>query len=553
MALTKRSFVSRWLISALAAVLVLSLAGRLATAQVPAIEGNKAERLEWFRDLGFGLFIHWSLDSQIGSVISHSLVGASPNYVERFFTQLPLTFNPSKFDPDEWAVLSKLAGFKYVVFTAKHHSGFCMYNTGTTDFSIMNTPYGKDLTAQLVRAYRDQGIAIGFYHSPDDFHFLHKRGKTIARRQPGVTPQEIPALMKYDQEQIRELMTQYGKVDMMFLDGPPEGLSQTCWAIDPDVVVTRGGMETPEQYTPGVPLQGAWEGNLTMGTQWQYKPTNDDYKSGGQLIKTLIETRAKGGNLLLNIGPKPNGELPIEQEERLREMALWMFINSEAIYEVRPWVVTNEGDVWFTKRKDENTVYAIVTGGDWPWGEKKSISLKSVGASAQTKVSILGQSDQVLEYRPEVDPKTTWRGEGRGIAISAYRAQRIYNDRRWPNPVVLKITNAEVGMEPPAVMTHGADLGPGAKTATLRAELKALGKVDSVEVGFQYRRRKTSAEMYEADFPWVDTKMVSKTSPGAYSAQAKGLEPGRPYEYRAVVKHPLITLFGISQPLGDAE
>ena len=553
MAFLKKLFISRLLAPMLAAVLVLSAAGPLAIAQVPAIEGNKAERVEWFRDLGFGLFIHWSLDSQIGSVISHSLVGASPDYVERYFKQLPRTFNPSKFDPDEWAVLSKLAGFKYVVFTAKHHSGFCMYNTATTDFSIMNTPYGKDLTAQLVRAYRDQGIAIGFYHSPDDFHFLHKNGKTIARRQPGVTPQEFPALMKYDKEQMRELMTQYGKVDMMFLDGPPEGLSQYCWAVDPDVVVTRGGMETPEQYTPGVPLEGAWEGNLTMGTQWQYKPTNDDYKSGARLIKTLIETRAKGGNLLLNIGPKPNGELPIEQEERLREMALWMFINSEAIYEVRPWVVTNEGDVWFTKRRDENTVYAIVTGSNWRWGETKTITLKSVRATGRTNVSVLGQSGKVLEYRPEVDPKTTWRDEGRGIAISAYRAQRIYNDRRWPNPVVLKITNAEVGMEPPRVITSGAEWSPGAKTATLRAELKALGKVDSVEVGFQYRRRKTSAEMYEDDFPWQDTGMVSKTNLGVYSAEAKGLDSGRPYEYRAVVKHPLITLFGMTTSLGEAE
>ena len=552
MAFLEKLFVSRLLAPMLAAILVLAAAA-LAIAQVPAIEGNKAERVEWFRDLGFGLFIHWSLDSQIGSVISHSLVGASPDYAERYFTQLPRTFNPSKFDPDEWAVLSKLAGFKYVVFTAKHHSGFCMYNTATTDFSIMNTPYGKDLTAQLVRAYRDQGIAIGFYHSPDDFHFLHKNGKTIARRQPGVTPQEFPALMKYDKEQIRELMTQYGKVDMMFLDGPPEGLSQYCWAVDPDVVVTRGGMETPEQYTPGVPLEGAWEGNLTMGTQWQYKPTNDDYKSGGRLIKTLIETRAKGGNLLLNIGPKPNGELPIEQEERLREMALWMFINSEAIYEVRPWVVTNEGDVWFTKRRDENTVYAIVTGGNWRWGETKTITLKSVRATGRTNVSVLGQSGKVLEYRPEVDPKTTWRDEGRGIEIKAFRAQRIYNDRRWPNPVVLKITNAEVGMEPPAVITSGAEWSPGAKTARLRAELKALGKVDSVEVGFQYRRRKTSAEMYEDDFPWQDTRMASKTNLGAYSAEAKGLDSGRPYEYRAVVKHPLIALFGMTTPLGEAE
>ena len=102
-------------------------------------------------------------------------------------------------------------------------------------------------------------------------------------------------------------------------------------------------------------------------------------------------------------------------------------------------------------------------------------------------------------------------------------------------------------MEPPAVITSGAEWSSGTKTATLQAELNALGKVDSVEVGFQYRRRKTSAEMYEADFPWVDTKMVSKASLGAYSAQAKGLEPGRPYEYRAVVQHPLITIFGMNQ------
>ena len=191
---------ARPLIALLIIVVLFATAGPPLRAQDEIADGNKPERLEWFRDLGFGLFIHWSLDSQIGSVISHSLVGAERGYVDRFFTELPRTFNPSKFDPAEWAVLSKLAGFKYVVFTAKHHSGFCMYNTRTTDFSIMNTPYGKDLTAQLVRAYRDQGIAIGFYYSPDDFYFLHQNGKTIARRQEGVTPQEFPALMKYDQD-----------------------------------------------------------------------------------------------------------------------------------------------------------------------------------------------------------------------------------------------------------------------------------------------------------------------------------------------------------------
>lgn len=530
-------------------VITLFAAWQPSHAQDEISDGNKPERLEWFRDLGFGLFIHWSLDSQIGSVISHSLVGAEPSYVSRFFKRLPRTFNPNRFDPDEWAVLSKLAGFKYVVFTAKHHSGFCMYNTRTTDFSIMNTPYGKDLTAQLVRAYRDQGIAIGFYHSPDDFYFLHQKGKMISRRQEGVTPQEFPALMEYDQTQLEELLTQYGKVDVMFLDGPAAGLRDKCWEVDPDVVVTRGAIETPEQYTPGVPLEGAWEGNLTMGTQWQYKPTNDNYKSGGTLIETLVETRAKGGNLLLNIGPKPNGELPIEQEERLREVALWMFVNSESIYSVRPWVITNEGNVWFTKKKNGSVLYAIVTRPEWGWGETKTILLKSVRGSNATKVSVVGQSDKVLEYRPEVVPTTSWRNTDEGFEINAYRAQRIYNDRRWTNPVVLKISNFEVGMEPPKVTTGRADWDRTMGRVSLEASLESLGKVPTVEVGFQVRRKKDSAEMYKPDYPWRSLDLVKKTSPGVFRVQTEGLKPGRSYEYRALVRHPLLTLFGVTKSL----
>ena len=118
-------------------------------------------------------------------------------------------------------------------------------------------------------------------------------------------------------------------------------------------MITRGVMETPEQYTPGVALPGAWEGNLTMGTEWPWKATNEHYKSGTELIDTLIETRAKGGNLLLNIGPKPDGTIAPEQDARLREIALWNFVNGESIRDVRPWIITNEQDVWFTKQRND--------------------------------------------------------------------------------------------------------------------------------------------------------------------------------------------------------
>jgi alpha-L-fucosidase len=431
------------------AAIVVLIGSAVAASPVPSTrqhaQGNKPDRLEWFRDLGFGMFIHWSADSQIGSVISHSLVGADAGYRRRFFEELPKTFNPTKYNPRDWAVLARLAGMKYVVFTAKHHSGFCMYDTKTTRFSIMNTPYAKDVTAALVKAFREQGIAIGLYFSPDDFYYLHSKNKLIDRApRPGVTPQEDPAFLEYDRAQLRELLTQYGSIDIVFIDGPADGLRELVWELQPNAVVTRGAMETPEQRVPGEAIDAPWESCITMGTQWQYKPTHEVYKSGTELIELLIETRAKGGNLLLNVGPKPDGELAIEQEERLREMALWNFAFGEAVTGVRPWVVTNEGDVWFTKKKNEDTVYAIVTKvGTWMLGETRSVTLRSVKATPKTTVTVLSQTGEVLEYRPEVDPRSKWRQEADGLHITVTMAQRLYNDRTWPNPVAIKITHAQ--------------------------------------------------------------------------------------------------------------
>jgi alpha-L-fucosidase len=535
------------LVCGLAVICLLAMTGGRSDLAAQQGPGNRPERLEWFRDLGFGLFIHWSLDSQVGSVISHSLVGASDDYVKKFFDDLPRSFDPVKFAPQQWARLARLAGFRYMVFTTKHHSGFCMYDSKTTAFNIMNTPYGKDITAQLMEAFRKEGIATGVYFSPDDFHFLHEQGTLISRRRPEVFPVNNPGLMKHDQAQLRELMSNYGPVEVVFIDGPAEGLRDVCWELQPNTVVTRGAIETPEQYTPGIPLEGAWEGNLTMGQQWQYRPTNETYKSGTELIDTLIETRAKGGNLLLNIGPKPDGELPIEQEGRLREIALWNMVNGESIYAVRPWVITNEENIWFTKAKDANTVYAFVTGANWLWGEPMTFWLKSVKATEKTVVSVLGQNDKVLEYHPETVPATKWEQTANGLRITAVRAQRLYNDRRWPNPVVLKITNAEAGLIPPVVLTSEARWDAARRQATVEGELVRLGDAKSVDVTFQYRRRKHDAELYEQDDPWKDLKAQSESGPARFSMEISGLKPGQSYDYRAVVRHPAVTLYGATK------
>ncbi|MDT8299926.1 MAG: alpha-L-fucosidase [Sedimentisphaerales bacterium] len=415
----------------------------LTTVSQTAKLGNKPEREEWFMDQALGMFIHWSVDSQLGSVISHSMVGASDDYLERFENELPKSFYPKKFEPDEWARIAKLAGMKYVVFTTKHHSGFCMFKTKTTDFNIMNTPHGKDITKQIVQAFRRHGIRVGFYFSPDDFRLLHKQGKDVSRRRAEALPTNNPELMAHNKAQIRELLTNYGPIDMLFLDGTPDELKELAWQIQPNIVVTRGEMETPEQKMPDEPMPGPWEACFTLGTQWQFKPTNEDYKSGTKLIEMLIEIRAKGGNFLLNVGPTPDGEIPFEQTRRMRELALWLFINRESIYNIRPWHVIREGNIWFTKAKDSDTVYAFVTKVDWPKGERKNFTLKSVRTTDKSQIEILGQSGRVLEYQTDVNPKASWRQDENGLHISAMRAQRIYNNTKWPNPVVIKITHAK--------------------------------------------------------------------------------------------------------------
>ena len=528
---------------------VLYSALLLAQRDLPPGGLNQPERLEWFRDQGFGLFIHWSVDSQTGVVISHSLAGADEAYTRRFFEELPKTFNPRKFEPGDWAALAKLAGIKYVVFTAKHHSGFAMWDTKTTDFGIMHTPYKHDLTRETLEAFRAQGIAPGLYFSPDDFQWLWKNNIDIQRGIPGVQPRNNPGLMQLDLAQVQELMGNYGPIDVVFFDGEPEGLRDLAWKVQPKTIVTRGAIQTPELYVPGIPLEGAWEANFTMGTAWQYQPQNELYKTGGQVIDILVETRAKGGNLLLNIGPKPDGELPIEQEERLREVALWMQVNQECIYNVRPWVITNEQNIWYTKAKDDATVYAIAKQEPrWVRGQWRDFVLKSVQATPQSTVSVLGENGRVLEYRPTVNPQPTLKQEADGLHIRAMFTHRLQDNSKWPNPVVLKITHVNPAFTPPKLETQSARFDAGTKTALLSGTLEDLGKAASLEVGFQYRSI-VGLDASDRSIPWQQGPTTTLSAKGDFTLKLADLNPEGVYEYRAYAKHPLLTIYGADKRL----
>lgn len=405
---------------------------------------NNSEKLDEFLDMGLGMFIHWSIDSTIGSLASHWMIGADKPQLDKLYNELPSLFYPTRFNPTEWALLAKTAGAKYAVFTSKHHGGFCMYDTKTTDFNVMNTAYGKDVLKKVYKAFREQQISTGLYFSPLDFTWCLKNNKELHFTTDEVIPSNNPGLMEYNEEQIREIFTNYGPISTVFFDGPPANLKDIVWEISPETIITRSEMPTPELELPDEIIDEPWETCYRLGNSWTYKATHEDYKTGTDLIKLLINTRSKGGNMLLNVSPNTYGEIPIEQKRLFDELGLFMFFCSEAIYNVRPWRVSQEENgIYYTKNKDSNTVYAFYTNEPWPYGKRKDIVLKNVILSDNSSVEMLGQNGKVLEHSPDTDPTTKYYQDDSGLHINAMRCFRPYSSRDWPNPVVFRITNAK--------------------------------------------------------------------------------------------------------------
>ncbi len=463
------------------------------------------------------------------------------------FPSLPKTLNPAHLDPDHWMTLAKLAGMRYAVFTTKHHNGFCWWDTATTDYNVMHTPYARDVVKMYTDAARRASLAVGIYYSPEDFHFLRANNLPATRPTPQMDEAAKARYLTLVRRQTHELMTQYGKIDVLFIDG---AMSEECrneaWRCNPDLLVTRGALFTPEQHLPGRPLPGAWESCITMGTQWPYKPTGETYKSSEKLLELLVETRAKGGALLLNVGPMPNGELPIEEEARLQDIALWHAFNGECIHDTRPWIVSNEDNIWFTRRKatspEDATIYAIITNPNWDRGQRRAITIRSARATNQTRVTFLGQNEKTLEYQPGVDPSTTWKQTGRGLEISAMRTLRFTTSGIYNDPMVLKLEHVQAALVPPAADTVNA-IASGNGNVTLAGRLIDLGDVNEVQVGFEYQEYLGFTEALYND-KWNRSRLLKKNAPGEYQIEITGLTPGKAYRFRAIVVHPRITMYG---------
>ncbi|HDT12966.1 MAG TPA: alpha-L-fucosidase [Candidatus Aminicenantes bacterium] len=430
-----------------------------ADAETPAVPlvpedavrlSNDPAKTEIFRDAGLGLFIHWGPNSQVGTEISWPLYNASEAFIESYYA-LAETFEPTAFDPAGWARLAKLAGIEYVVFTAKHHDGFCMFDTALSDLKITRTPFGKDIAAMVAEAFRKEGLLVGFYYSPGDFRYQWETG----RRTGHITTPDFdsPApfgpnrlgFADYERGQIEELLTRYGDIFMLWFDGACEPLKMHAWRVRQDVFIGRGEIPTPEQEIPGQAADHAWESCLTTSYQWSYLP-RAVVRPTAAIIENLIHIRARGGNMLLNVGPRPDGTIAPADEELLRDLGLWMMLYGESVRGVRPWTITNEGEVWFTRKNGEGTVYALAG----LEGNARTLLLRSVAATPETKVTLLGQEGELpWERTPaglkiEVTRKQTVRLVKApplpGAETESSDKQRLVWGPDWP--VAVKITGA---------------------------------------------------------------------------------------------------------------
>ena len=369
------------------------------------------EKLEQWRDQKFGMIIHYGLYAVPGMIESWALCSeewitrdSTSDYgdFKKWYWGLKKDFNPVNFNPEQWAATAKEAGMRYVVFTTKHHDGFCMFDTKQTDFKITSGPFAANPKANIARyvfdAFRKQGFMIGAYFSKPDWHTENYWWPMYATPDRNVNydirkfPWRWNKFKQYTYNQIEELMTEYGKMDILWLDGgwvrPLEtvneevrawGAAIPAWSQDIDMPKIAGmarkaqpgllivdrtvhgpyeNYQTPEQAIPKEKQDHPWESCITLGGAWGYTP-NEHLKSTATVVHQLIEVVAKGGSLLLGIGPKPDGTLQEEEITRLKEIGAWLAINGNAIYNTRTADRYADGEVYFTQSKDSATLYAL--------------------------------------------------------------------------------------------------------------------------------------------------------------------------------------------------
>lgn len=344
------------LMTPLRVALSLLLAALCIAAQPSQPPLPEAERTRWFREAKFGLFIHWGPYAVIGR---HEWARHRFQIPQAEYDKFARAFNPVNFDADAWAALAREAGVRYVVITSKHHDGFSIYRSKVSDYDMEITPYPGDPFRMLAEACRRQGLRFGFYHSIMDWHhpdYTPKRAWEVANPREGGN---LPRFIDFMKAQLKELLTEYGDIAVVWFDGEWEHSIEEMRSdevydfirkLQPNTLINdrlykrapgnRADFGTPEQFVPATGLRDPsgkpilWESCVTINTDsWGYNKYETEFKTERDLIRMLVEVVSKGGNLLLNVGPTPDGRIQDEFQTRLRAMGRWLKVNGEAIYE----------------------------------------------------------------------------------------------------------------------------------------------------------------------------------------------------------------------------
>ncbi|MHC4890861.1 MAG: alpha-L-fucosidase, partial [Planctomycetota bacterium] len=324
--------------------------------------------MQRWREMKFGLFIHWGPVSLKGTEIGWSRGGerrgrgGKGSIPAEEYDNLYKQFNPVKFNADEWVQLARNAGMKYLVFTSKHHDGFSMFDSKLTEYKITNSPFRRDVVKELADACHKAGLKLGYYYSPVDWYHPDYRTENHSR------------YIEFLHGQIRELCTNYGRLDIMWFDGlggsakdwDSENLFRMIRRLQPHIIVNnRAGLpadhDTPEQRIGKFQTDRAWETCMTICRQWAWKP-NDQMKSLKQCIQTLVWVVGGDGNLLFNVGPMPDGRIEPRQVDRLREMGQWLKQYGRSIYGTRGGPFKSGS--WGASTHKGNTIYVHIL--NWP-------------------------------------------------------------------------------------------------------------------------------------------------------------------------------------------
>jgi len=347
------------------AMLVVFISCSVEKKQQPVFPEDHSAKLEWWKDARFGMFIHWGPVSLKGTEIGWSRGREIP---VSEYDSLYLQFNPVNFDAEDWVLIAKQAGMKYIVFTSKHHDGFCNWDTKYNDYNIMNTLFKRDVMAELAAACKKHGMALGFYHSTCDWHHpdfpLTSPGGKVVRE-----VSNINRYTEYLKNQSVEIIKNYGPLLVMWYDVPQrfdsirgQGVIDVINQAQPGILVNNrtgapGDFDTPEQRVGSFQNERPWETCMTIAQQWAWKP-DDVVKSTEQCLHSLIRSAGGDGNLLFNVGPKPDGTIEPLQVERLKEMGAWLNEYGFSIYETRggPFKPTD----WGVSTRKDNKIYLHV-------------------------------------------------------------------------------------------------------------------------------------------------------------------------------------------------